>query len=245
MQYLGTDLLPKMFALKGRFDAIFNKYKWLPRYISDKSMQLIAKCFPSHLPKRILEYRQKYEHHLILKVSNDNIEKTQRFLTQYFDGSEHGSFLVCDKEEAKKAYLHRFAAAGAAIRYHTLFEKSGGDILALDIALRRNDLNWFEKLPAEIDSALEKKLYYGHFFCYVFHQDYILKKGTDAKQIKMMMLKHLNARGAKYPAEHNVGHLYEAEPDLQNFYRELDPTNSFNPGVGKMEKTQRNCACCL
>ncbi|WP_373415169.1 D-lactate dehydrogenase [Glaciecola sp. KUL10] len=245
VQYLGTDLLPKMFALKGRFDAIFNKYKWLPRYISDKSMQLIAMCFPSHLPKRILEYRQKYEHHLILKVSNDNIEKTQRFLTQYFDGSEHGSFLVCDKEEAKKAYLHRFAAAGAAIRYHTLFEKSVGDILALDIALRRNDLNWFEKLPAEIDSALEKKLYYGHFFCYVFHQDYILKKGTDAKQIKMMMLKHLNARGAKYPAEHNVGHLYEAEPDLQNFYRELDPTNSFNPGVGKMEKTQRNCACCL
>jgi D-lactate dehydrogenase len=245
VQYLGTELLPKMFALKGRFDAMFNKSRWLPKYLSDKSMQLISKCFPSHLPKRIKEFRAKYEHHLILKVSNENIEKSQRFLTKFFADSQKGSFLICDTEEAKKAYLHRFAAAGAAIRYHTMHEKSVGDILALDIALRRNDLDWFEKLPKEIDVALEKKLYYGHFFCYVFHQDYILKTGTDAKEVKSMMLEHLRSRGAKYPAEHNVGHLYEAEPDLQNFYKNLDPTNSFNPGVGKMEKTQRNCSCCL
>ena len=32
-----------------------------------------------------------------------------------------------------------------------------------------------------------------------------------------MMLTLLNERGAKYPAEHNVGHLYEAEPDLKTF----------------------------
>ncbi|MGP9513788.1 MULTISPECIES: hypothetical protein, partial [unclassified Psychrobacter] len=25
----------------------------------------------------------------------------------------------------------------------------------------------------------------------------------------------------------------------------LDPTNSFNPGIGKMSKTKRNCSCCL
>lgn len=44
------------------------------------------------------------------------------------------------------------------------------DILALDIALRRNDTEWFEHLPPEIDSKLVHKLYYGHFMCYVFHQ---------------------------------------------------------------------------
>lgn len=245
VQYLGTDLLPKMFAMKGRFDGFVSKQKWLPNYLSDKAMQLISRCFPQHLPKRLLDYREQYEHHLILKVSNDNIEKTQVFLTDFFAKSKQGSFLVCDKDEAKKAYLHRFAAAGAAIRYHTMHEKSVGDILALDIALRRNDLDWFENLPVEIESKLEKKLYYGHFFCYVFHQDYILKKGSDAKEVKSQMLRHLNTRGAKYPAEHNVGHLYDAEPDLRNFYKALDPTNSFNPGVGKMEKTQRNCSCCL
>ncbi|MCS5968866.1 hypothetical protein LNP26_19495 [Klebsiella variicola subsp. variicola] len=44
------------------------------------------------------------------------------------------------------------------------------DILALDIALRRNDTEWFEHLPPEIDSQLVHKLYYGHFMCHVFHQ---------------------------------------------------------------------------
>jgi D-lactate dehydrogenase len=141
--------------------------------------------------------------------------------------------------------LNRFAAAGAALRYEVIHEKEVGEILALDIAIPRNELDWLETLPEEIAQHLEKKLYYGHFFCYVFHQDYILKKGSDAKHVKKMMLALLNDRGAKYPAEHNVGHLYEAEPDLQNFYKSLDPTNTFNPGIGKMSKTKRNCSCCV
>ena len=126
-----------------------------------------------------------------------------------------------------------------------MHEETAGEILALDIAIPRNTLDWLENLPESITQHLEKKLYYGHFFCYVFHQDYILKKGGDAKQVKKMMLELLNKRGAKYPAEHNVGHLYEAEPDLQQFYERLDPTNTFNPGIGQMPKTKRNCACCL
>ncbi|MBO7969909.1 hypothetical protein ACNI17_24355, partial [Escherichia coli] len=39
-----------------------------------------------------------------------------------------------------------------------------------------------------------------------------------------------------YPAEHNVGHLYKAPETLQKFYRENDPTNSMNPGIGKTSK---------
>lgn len=50
------------------------------------------------------------------------------------------------------------------------------------------------------------------------------------------MLHLLEQRGAQYPAEHNVGHLYEAKPALKQFYRKLDPTNSFNPGIGKTSK---------
>ena len=50
------------------------------------------------------------------------------------------------------------------------------------------------------------------------------------------MMALLDGIGAKYPAEHNVGHLYCAEPDHAAFYRELDPTNTFNAGVGKMSK---------
>ena len=115
------------------------------------------------------------------------------------------------------------------------------DILALDIALPRNAGVWEETLPPEISQHIEHSLYYGHFMCYVFHQDYIVKKGVDPKTLKAKMLKILSEREAKYPAEHNVGHLYEAEQGLKDFYQKLDPTNSFNPGIGKTGKHKRTC----
>jgi len=243
--HLGTKRLPKLFAVKGRVDATLNKISWLPPYLSDRAMQFFSRLFPEHLPKRMRAYRKQYEHHLVLKLSNESIEQGRQILTDYFAPSGAGDFFECTPDEAKKAYLHRFAAAGAAIRYQTIHDKEVGEILALDIALKRNEQNWVESFGPEIEQYLEKKLYYGHFFCYVFHQDYILKKGACAIEVKNLMLSQLDQRGAKYPAEHNVGHLYKADDNLSTFYRSLDPTNSFNPGIGKMEKNQRNCNCCL
>jgi D-lactate dehydrogenase len=246
VKHLGTDTMPKLFAIKGRADAVLNKVGFLPNYLSDRVMQLVAKCFPKHLPQRMLQYHKDYEHHLILKMSDEGIAEAQAFLKQFFaDKSKDGNYFECNSDESASAFLHRFAAAGAAVRYHTLYSKKVGDILALDIALKRNELNWVEQLPPQIKEQIEVSLYYGHFFCHVFHQDYVLKKGADAHAVKKAMLDVLDGRGAKYPAEHNVGHLYKAEAPLQRFYEKLDPTNSFNPGVGKLEKHKRNCACCL
>lgn len=70
------------------------------------------------------------------------------------------------------------------------------------------------------------------------HHDFVLKKGVDPQAFKARYLAILDERGAKYPAEHNVGHLYEAEADLRHFYKTLDPSNSFNSGVGKMSKNK-------
>ncbi|MGA6101011.1 D-lactate dehydrogenase [Psychrobacter pocilloporae] len=245
IKHLGTNALPKLFSIKGSIDAKLSKWSWVPNHLTDKVMQMIAQILPQHLPKRMLEYRNQYEHHLIIKMSDEGIYEAQSFLESFFADSETGSYFTCTQAESDSAFLHRFAAAGAAIRYEVMHEETAGEILALDIAIPRNTLDWLENLPESITQHLEKKLYYGHFFCYVFHQDYILKKGSDAKQVKKMMLELLNKRGAKYPAEHNVGHLYEAEADLQQFYERLDPTNTFNPGIGQMPKTKRNCACCL
>jgi FAD/FMN-containing dehydrogenase len=105
--------------------------------------------------------------------------------------------------------------------------------LPLDVALRRNDQDWLERLPPEIEDQLVHKLYYGHFMCHVMHQDYIVKKGADPKALKAAMLTLF-----EYPAEHNVGHLYKAKPDLAAHYKSCDPTNSFNPGIGKMSKAR-------
>ncbi|GFD97110.1 D-lactate dehydrogenase [Alteromonas sp. KUL156] len=246
IQRLGTDSLPKMFALKGRADAVLNKLPFMPRYLSDRIMQFGTKFFSDQIPPSLRVYRDKYEHHLILKMSDGGIEEAKTFLANLFNEEKlDGDYITCNEEEASKAFLLRFAAAGAAVRYQMLHHDQVGDILALDIALRRNDEFWVEKLPEHIAKHVEKPLYYGHFFCHVFHHDYILKKGCDAKKVKADMLALLDSRGAKYPAEHNVGHLYKAESALQRFYRELDPTNTFNPGIGKMEKHKRNCSCCL
>lgn len=63
--------------------------------------------------------------------------------------------------------------------------------------------------------------------------------------IKGLILAHLYARVANYPAEYNMGHLYEADDNLSLFYRSIDPTNTFNLHIGKMPRTQRNRHCCL
>lgn len=240
--HLGTNLLPKMFSVKGLVDAYLNKLPLLPNHMSDKFLQWTSQLWPCHLPKRMLEYRDRYEHHLIIKATDKCVPEIEKFLDTFFSSVEkdRGHYFVCDQIEAKKAYLHRFAAAGSAVRYQIMHHKDVEDIIALDIALRRNDQEWFEKLPDEINQALIASLYYGHFFCHVLHQDYVVRKGVEAKKIKTDMLTLLKERGAKYPAEHNVGHLYEAEPQLAAFYKELDPTNTFNPGIGKTSKRR----CC-
>lgn len=232
---LGTDKMPDMFTAKGKFDAKANKIPFLPSNFSDRVMQCLSRALPNHLPPRMKKYRDRYEHHLLLKMSGEGVAEAQRFLTHFF-ADRDGDFFVCSADEGKKAFLHRFAAAGAAVRYHAVHDKEVEDILALDIALRRNDRDWFEVLPPEIDQQLVAKLYYGHFMCHVFHQDYIVKKGADSKALKHRMLEILDAKGAEYPAEHNVGHLYIAKPHLQEFYRQADPTNRFNPGIGKTSK---------
>ena len=232
---LGTDRLPQFFALKAWFDGHLNKLRFLPRNLTDRLMQGLAKLWPNPLPKRMEAFREDYEHHLILNMHGDGIEEAEAYLKEMVAGDK-GDWFRCTQREGKIAGLHRFAAAGAAVRYMAVHHDKVEDILALDIALRRNDADWFETLPEELEQAIEAKLYYGHFFCHVFHQDYIIKKGHSPAAVKKSMLEILETRGAKYPAEHNVGHLYKADEGQAAFFKECDPTNSMNPGIGKMSK---------
>lgn len=231
---LGTDKLPMFFALKGAVDARINKIPLL-RGFTDRFMQVLSAVWPKILPERMTQYRERFEHHLILKARDGGIAETQAYLDQAF-ATKEADYFACTPREGKMAGLHRFAAAGAAIRYQNVHANEVEDILALDIALKRNEQAWLEKLPPEINDHLVHRLYYGHFMCHVLHQDYIVRKGVDVKALKAKMLALLEERGAEYPAEHNVGHLYKAKPDLANFYKSVDPTNSMNPGIGKMSK---------
>lgn len=234
IEKFGTAKVPAAFAMKDKVDGYLEK--WNMRGLTDKFLQLLTKFLPSHLPKRMNDFRDVYEHHLILRIENQDVQSVATFFKQYFASHTTGNYFLCDNDEGRKAFLHRFAVAGAAIRYRDTHLSEVEDIVALDIALRRNDREWVETLPKEMDEQILHKLYYGHFLCHVFHQDYIVKKGVDPLAMEHAMWHLLDDRGAEYPAEHNVGHLYVAKPALKNHYEKLDPTNSFNVGIGQTSK---------
>ncbi|OIS92799.1 D-lactate dehydrogenase [Brucella cytisi] len=234
LKAFGTDKIPFAFSLKSRFDGLTEKFR-LGGAVSDRLLQFVTGLLPEHLPARLNNFRDGYEHHLLLKMGDDGVDEARCYLAARFP-STHGDYFECTGEEGNAAFLNRFAVGGSVVRYRAVHAKTVEDIVALDIALPRNTLDWFESLPAEIEKKIDVTMYCGHFFCHVLHQEYLVKKGEDCEALKKAILALLEERGAKYPAEHNVGHLYEADDSLKQFYRDLDPTNAFNPGIGQTSR---------
>ena len=235
IEKLGTNFLPSLFEFKRIVDIIAEKVKFLPEKFSDKLMQFLSNFWPNHLPKKMETFRDQFEHHWIIEMTDEGINEAEIYFKDFFKDKK-GDFFVCNSQEGKKAMLHRYVSASAIGRYQALNKKNIGEMMSLDIAFPRNEKNWLEILPQEINDKLELKFYYGHLFCHVFHHNYILKKGVDAKKLKKELLEIYDKRGAEYPAEHNVGHEYKAMPVLTEFYKKLDPTNFFNPGIGHTSK---------
>ena len=244
IKHIGTKRLPKLYAIKSNMEYYLNKIPLVPKFLPDQILYYLSRLFPEHLPKRLIDYRNQYEHYLILDMSDEGIEEARKYLEKEWSSLDGVGFFECNEDEQKSALMHRFAAAGAAIRYQTIHQRKTEEVLALDIALLGNDSEWMEKIPDQIKEDLDLSLYYGHFMCHVFHHDYILKKGTNIKDVKENLLKRLDQKSAKYPAEHNVGHMYKADETLQKHYRELDPTNTFNPGIGFTDKKSTRTNAC-
>jgi len=235
IRYAGTRNIPRLFAAKAWLDDWLGQWKWLPAHLTDKVMQKLGRVLPQQIPERMLAFEARFEHHLMLRVSADLAAKVEAHLRDTF-ATEGTDWFACTPDEGKRAFLHRFAAAGAALRYRAVHDHEVGEIVALDVALRRNDREWSETLPAALDARILEKLYYGHFLCHVMHQDYVLKPGESAETTEHEMLRLLDQRGARYPAEHNLGHLYEGDDALFAHYRDLDPCNCLNPGIGRSTK---------
>jgi D-lactate dehydrogenase len=248
---LGSKYIPKLFGLKRVVDRIAGNFSFLPSKLSDRIMQGLSYLWPNHLPKRMEEYRDRFEHHWIIETCNNGVDEARQYLTDFFKEKE-GDFFECTPKEGDSAILHRFVAAGAIGRFHGLNSSKLGSMMTIDVAFPRNEKDWFETLAPEIEEQIAYKYYYGHLFCHVMHQNYIVKKGVDSKALKDQILATFDQRGAEYPAEHNVGHEYLAKDTLKTFYKKIDPTNSFNPGIGKTSKLKHwaeaagesSCGCC-
>ncbi|MDN5688751.1 MAG: D-lactate dehydrogenase, partial [Brachybacterium sp.] len=181
-----------------------------------------------------------YAHHLLLVVSGSERETTAQLLEQFFATSEHeGAFFECDAEEAESATLIRFGVASAASRSFVMHRGEASGMVTFDVALRRDDEDWLEVLPPQIADQLLESVYFGHFFCHVLHQDHVAKKDADPVALKKEMTALLESRGAAVPAEHNYGRLYPAPEPMVEHFRELDPLNMFNAGVGETSARRR------
>jgi len=42
----------------------------MPKHLIDRALQWLSERLPDHLPKRLNDYRDRYEHHLMIKVPN-------------------------------------------------------------------------------------------------------------------------------------------------------------------------------
>lgn len=108
-------------------------------------------------------------------------------------------------------------------------------MVTFDVALRRDDEDWLERLPPHIAEQLLESVYFGHFFCHVLHQDHVAKKGVDPVALKQEMTALLESRGAAVPAEHNYGRLYRPRTDGRALPA-ARPLNMFNAGWGRRRR---------
>jgi D-lactate dehydrogenase len=234
LKHAGSRTLVRMFALKSWANGVFEKLPGFGPSVADEISQKLFGLIPEKLPKRLLDFRDRFAHHLLLVVSGSEREATQRLLTEFFAAPDHeGEFFECDADEAQSATLIRFGVASAAGRYFTMHREEASAMVTFDVALRRDDEDWLEVLPPEIADQLLESVYFGHFFCHVLHQDHVAKAGVDPVALKKRMTKLLEDRGAAVPAEHNYGRIYPAPEPMVGHFREMDPRNMFNAGVGE------------
>ena len=110
INYLGTKNIPKFFAVKAKVENLLKRLPLLSDSLPDKFLFYLSKLFPQHLPKRMLEFSDKYEHHLILKMSDKGIAEAQDYLKKHWSKEYDSGFFACRTDEGNKALLHRFAA---------------------------------------------------------------------------------------------------------------------------------------
>jgi D-lactate dehydrogenase len=132
-------------------------------------------------------------------------------------------------DEIRRIKNFRFAAA-PAFRTFCIGKRLHG--VSFDFALPKNYEHSVILEPE--GEEMEVKMMYGHFGCAVYHYDVAIKGGErEAASLKKGMVNAVEQVGGKLPAEHGFGTEYTAPPGTVARWKEVDPTNMFNPGVGK------------
>ena len=70
---IGTTNLFMFFATKSWIDDLAGCLAFLSSDFGDRALRALSRLFPSHLPRRMKEFRDRYQHHLLLKMSGEGI----------------------------------------------------------------------------------------------------------------------------------------------------------------------------
>lgn len=238
IRHKGPGAMPDLMDKKAYYDWLVKRVGFLPRNLIDRCLQLSNRLIPHGVAPRIMDMHDRFEHNLMIKVDHGQQAELDRLLDAFWNGRD-GEYFHCNAREQDDAFLVRFGVGGCTIAYCQAYGISPDErLLAFDVAMRRNDDQWRFNLPQHLQEKIMIDSCCGHFFCFVNHQDYILKPGVDADQFKQEVLQYLESRGARYPAEHNVGHLYQASQAQKHHWQQLDPCNACNPGIGKTSKQE-------
>ncbi len=82
IEKFGTAKVPAAFAMKDKVDGYLEKLGL--RGFSDKVLQLVTKFMPNHLPKRMNEFRDLYEHHLMIRIENQDVDQVDAVFENVF-----------------------------------------------------------------------------------------------------------------------------------------------------------------
>lgn len=232
VQFLPTHYLAQLFHIRKSVEALVDRLLGSRARHVHALAHCLLRWIPIRLPERLRQFRTSYEHHLILKIFSEHRRDYEELFNVLVRTGDF-AVLVCTSSEAQAAFQHRFAVAGAAHNYRLSSSNKVGGLVTLDVALAPNDEYWNMLLPPELEPDIIIPLAYGHFFCHVFHLDYLVSSESNCESVRDSLKAWLDSRGAQYPAEHSFGHLYRAPSEVVDFYKALDPTNTFNPGIGK------------
>jgi len=200
--------------------------------ICDKFLWWFNNILPKSLPANLQRLTEKYDHHMLMELAEYNPGELKSLMSRLEDfqaSQPEGAveFHVCkDAFETSRANLFRFAVAPAFRTYCIGLGQQG---LSIDYALPKN----FTKYPVfPKEYPIQRRLVYSHFGCNVFHEDFVFDNSIDVHEAKMAIKKAVESCGGKLPAEHGHGTEYAAPPEMQRRWRQSDPTNTMNPGVG-------------
>jgi D-lactate dehydrogenase len=215
--------------------------------IVDKVLYWFNPITPAILPKSIMTMGTKWDHHIAITVG-DYEGSLDRFLERMKDfQSKHGGdddtkvnvHECTTASEQSSLNAFRFVAAPA---FRTWCVGQGVQGFSVDYALPKNGGQAPPLGGGDDDAAMMplKRMRYSHFGCNVVHEDLAFGPEVDIESVKKQLKKTIEHKhGGKLPAEHGHGTEYHAPEPTQRRWKNMDPLNIMNPGIGGLSTKYR------